>query len=318
MFSVSFGFDVIGTGIPGTHQRCHQRCQECPIYDAFDWNMPMMTTIITVFALVGYAVLAGLYTAFAPLKKYVGWDLRWECKQNTDGTMQRHQTYRKTAATRAHLQNDKLHDLQCSCLYISNAMGWLFGSKRPLQIIPSHHLCWLRPRSVAANAASPRPWEKWKPKMDLRTLRRLRTLPRMGWDRHFFSHPKILDDHCGADACGMAMEWHYLFIRGVSSTFFHVESSFCWCLSPTWEDVRGDAHVWNGLNVWTIASCIGSFCVCCYSHWNWLRLDYLLSTFSLRGWSSPARAGMTCNDPSRTFGHRSPKGRRMSLLYRHI
>ena len=51
----------------------------------------------------------------------------------------------------------------------------------------------LRPRSVAANAASPRPWEKWKPKMDLRTLRRLRTLPRMGWDRHFFSHPKILE-----------------------------------------------------------------------------------------------------------------------------
>ena len=48
--------------------------------------------------------------------------------------------------------------------------------------------------------------EKWKPKMDLRTLRRLRTLSRMGWDRHFFSHPKILDDHCGADACGMAME----------------------------------------------------------------------------------------------------------------
>ncbi|CAL1128886.1 unnamed protein product [Cladocopium goreaui] len=37
---------------------------ECPIYDAFDWNMPMMTTIITIFALVGYAVLAGLYTAF--------------------------------------------------------------------------------------------------------------------------------------------------------------------------------------------------------------------------------------------------------------
>ena len=51
----------------------------------------------------------------------------------------------------------------------------------------------LRPRSVAANAASPRPWEKWKPKMDLRTLRRLRTLPRMGWDRHFFGHPKILE-----------------------------------------------------------------------------------------------------------------------------
>ena len=41
--------------------------------------------------------------------------------------------------------------------------------------------------------------------MDLRTLRRLRTLPRMGWDRHFFSHPKILDDHCGADA--VAWQW---------------------------------------------------------------------------------------------------------------
>eukprot|EP00435_Cladocopium_sp_Y103_P003280 s5152_g1.t1 len=37
---------------------------ECPIYDAFDWNMPMMTTIIAAFALVGYAVLAGLYTGF--------------------------------------------------------------------------------------------------------------------------------------------------------------------------------------------------------------------------------------------------------------
>ena len=72
MFSVSFGFDVIGTGIPGTHQRCHQRCQECPIYAVFDWNMPMMTTIITAFVLVGYAVLAGIYTAFAPWKKYVG------------------------------------------------------------------------------------------------------------------------------------------------------------------------------------------------------------------------------------------------------
>ena len=316
MFSVSFGFDVIGTGIPGTHQRCHQRCQECPIYAVFDWNMPMMTTIITAFVLVGYAVLAGIYTAFAPWKKYVGWDLRWECKQiqmeqckgikRIEKQLRREPIFRMTSCM--------TFNVVVSIL----AMPWgdSLEVKRPLQIIPSHHLCWLLPRSVAANAASPRPWEKWKPKMDLRTLRRLRTLPRMGWDRHFFSHPKILDDHCGADACGMAMEWHYLFIRGVSNTFFHVESSFCWCLSPAWEDVRGDAHVWNGLNVWTIASCIGSFCVCCYSHWNWLRLDYLLSTFSLRGWSSPARAGMTCNDPSRTFGHRSPKGRRMSLLYR--
>lgn len=42
---------------------------ECPIYDAFDWNMPMMTTIITIFALVGYAVLAGLYTAFVRCRK---------------------------------------------------------------------------------------------------------------------------------------------------------------------------------------------------------------------------------------------------------
>ena len=72
MFSVSGGFIVFGTGIPGKHQRCHQHCQECPIYDAFDWNMPMMTTIIAAFTLVGYAVLAGLYTAFAPLKKHVG------------------------------------------------------------------------------------------------------------------------------------------------------------------------------------------------------------------------------------------------------
>eukprot|EP00435_Cladocopium_sp_Y103_P060324 s1572_g22.t1 len=37
---------------------------ECPIYEAFDWNMPMMTTIITVIALVAYTVFAGLYTGF--------------------------------------------------------------------------------------------------------------------------------------------------------------------------------------------------------------------------------------------------------------
>ena len=55
----------IGTGIPGT-------CQECPIYDAFDWNMPMMTTIVTAVALVLYAVIAGLYTILAPLKKQCG------------------------------------------------------------------------------------------------------------------------------------------------------------------------------------------------------------------------------------------------------
>mmetsp|Transcript_74966 Transcript_74966/g.119113 ORF Transcript_74966/g.119113 Transcript_74966/m.119113 type:complete len:272 (+) Transcript_74966:49-864(+) len=36
--------------------------QECPIYDAFDWNKPIITTIFTGAALVICAVIAGFYT----------------------------------------------------------------------------------------------------------------------------------------------------------------------------------------------------------------------------------------------------------------
>ena len=274
----------------------------------------------------GYAVLAGIYTAFRALEENMLGEICGEsvskiqmeqCKgiKRIEKQLRREPIFRMTSCM--------TFNVVVSIL----AMPWgdSLEVKRPLQIIPSHHLCWLLPRSVAANAASPRPWEKWKPKMDLRTLRRLRTLPRMGWDRHFFSHPKILDDHCGADACGMAMEWHYLFIRGVSNTFFHVESSFCWCLSPAWEDVRGDAHVWNGLNVLNnIAhhALVLSVFVAIL-----IEIDFVWIIYCLRlvceDDSSPARAGMTCNDPSRTFGHRSPKGRRMSIgciiidIFRH-
>lgn len=75
-----------------------------------------MTSIVTAVALILYAVLAGLYTLFAPLKKHVG--DTWGCEQNT-------------AATQAQLQSDILPDysilrfetviavlIECSCLIV--------------------------------------------------------------------------------------------------------------------------------------------------------------------------------------------------------
>lgn len=38
--------------------------EECPIYNNFDWNKPGRTIAIAVASLVGYLVVAGIYTAF--------------------------------------------------------------------------------------------------------------------------------------------------------------------------------------------------------------------------------------------------------------
>ena len=71
MFSIMPGFPWFPyvpffTAMLGTRQqRCHW-CQECPIYDEFDWNMPGITTLIVLATLVIYAVVAGLYTGLVP------------------------------------------------------------------------------------------------------------------------------------------------------------------------------------------------------------------------------------------------------------
>ena len=173
--------------------------------------------------------------------------------------------------------------------------------------MPSHHLCWLLPSSAAATAAAPRPWEKWRPKMNLRTLRRLRTLPKMERDGHFYAllqqSPKnpgwpwmiwrLVRWPCGA-MWGCCL-WHgnvvtsiYWSVVVISSQliYFHPchSSSFVVIFPGKMFAVM---HMFkNGLNLWTTASCVHWLFlgVCCYSDWNWLRLHhYLYSVFkSLR------------------------------------
>ena len=50
-------------------QRFHGEVEECPIYNEFDWNLPGMTILVVLGALLAYLVVAGLYTAFASGRK---------------------------------------------------------------------------------------------------------------------------------------------------------------------------------------------------------------------------------------------------------
>lgn len=99
MFSIMPGFPWLPdvpffTAMLGIRQqRCHW-CQECPIYDEFDWNMPGITTLIVLATLVLYAVVAGLYTGLVPCQKHSCWR-NHQCGR---GTLKNFQTVRLKAS----------------------------------------------------------------------------------------------------------------------------------------------------------------------------------------------------------------------------